>query len=71
MSQADRRVGASDSKKVKDYNSSQKLASSSNKSNEKTRISSELVDSLCRVLVSEKELDINDVGIGALAMQGS
>ena len=26
---------------------------------------------MCRVLVNEKSLDINDVGIGALAMQGS
>ena len=34
-------------------------------------MTSELVESLCRVLIDEKQLDVNDVGIGAMAMQGS
>ena len=71
MSQADRKFNATKPDKVREFNYSQLLASSSNKSNQETRVTSELVDSLCRVLVNENQLDINDVGIGALAMQGS
>ena len=68
MKLADNSLDARDPKQVRDYNLAKLEHNLSSKRYSDTK-ASEYVDSLNRALSSEKQLDVNDVGVGVVALQ--
>ena len=68
MKYADRSLDARDPKQVRDYNLAKLEHNLSTKRYSETK-ASEMVDSLKRALSSEKQLDVNDAGLGVVALQ--
>ena len=68
MKHADQSLDARDPKQVRDYNLAKLEHNISSKRYSDTK-ASEMVGSLKRALSSEKQLDVNDAGIGVVALQ--